>query len=69
MVPDAVTEELLDGLAGHHACGFHAPRWAEAFAADCRLWLGREARTFVAPLAPDPEDLAGVATGGPAPRP
>jgi trehalose 6-phosphate synthase len=61
VLPDAVAVELLEGLAGHHACGFHAPRWADAFAADCRLFLGRDPRTFVAPLAPDPDDLARVA--------
>ena len=28
--------ELLEGMAGHHACGFHTRRWADAFAASCR---------------------------------
>ncbi len=60
VLPDDVAVELLEGMAGHHACGFHAPRWADAFAADCRLLLGREPTTFVAPLAPDPDDLARV---------
>ncbi len=63
VLPDAVATELLDGLAGHHACGFHAPRWRDGFEADCRLWLGRDPTTFVAPLAPDPDDLQAVATG------
>ena len=31
VLPDRFAEELLDGLAGHHACGFHSARWADAF--------------------------------------
>jgi trehalose 6-phosphate synthase len=65
VLPDAVATELLEGMAGHHACGFHSQRWADAFEADCQRVLGRRPRTFVAPLAPDPDDLAQVA-GGPA---
>jgi trehalose 6-phosphate synthase len=63
VLPDAVAAELLEGLAGHHACGFHTRRWADAFAAGCAEVLGREPATFVAPLAPDPDDLAAVAGG------
>ena len=54
--------ELLEGLAGHHACGFHTQRWADAFVASCREVIGREPTTFVAPLAPDPADIAAVAS-------
>ncbi|HEY5155940.1 MAG TPA: trehalose-6-phosphate synthase, partial [Acidimicrobiales bacterium] len=61
VLPDAVAAELLEGLAGHHACGFHTRRWADAFTASCREVIGREPTTFVAPLAPDPADIAGVA--------
>jgi trehalose 6-phosphate synthase len=60
VLPDDVAAELLEGMAGHHACGFHCQRWADAFTADCRELIGREPRTFVAPLAPDPDDLAAV---------
>lgn len=59
-LPDAVAEELLSGLAAHVACGFHAERWAAAYRACCTEVLGRPAPTFVAPLGPDPDDLAGV---------
>ena len=63
VLPDEVATELLEGMAGHHACGFHSQRWADAYEADCQLVLGRQPRTFVAPLAPDPDDLARVAGG------
>jgi len=68
VLPDAVASELLEGLAGHHACGFHTQRWADDFSACCIEVLGRRPTTFVAPLAPDPEDLAAVATGEPCAR-
>ncbi len=61
VLPDAVAGEMLEGLAGHHACGFHTQRWADAFTASCREVIGRAPTTFVAPLAPDPADIAGVA--------
>lgn len=57
-LPVAARHELIDGLAAHHACGFHTRRWAEDFTACCAD-LGVEApTTFVAPLGPDPDDLA-----------
>jgi trehalose 6-phosphate synthase len=63
-LPDGVAEELLAGLAGHTACGFHNPRWAAAFEACCREVLGDvPTRTFVAPAAADPDDIGGVAAG------
>jgi trehalose 6-phosphate synthase len=63
VLPDDVSAELLEGLAGHHACGFHTHRWAEAFEASCREVIGRVPSTFVAPLAPDPADIGAVASG------
>jgi trehalose 6-phosphate synthase len=62
VLPDAVLIELLEGMAGHHACGFHCVRWADAFTACCREFIGGEPSTFVAPLGPDPDDVAKVAT-------
>ena len=62
VLPDAVAHELLDGLAGYHACGFHTQRWSDAFTASCRDVIGHAPTTFVAPLAPDPADLARVAS-------
>ena len=62
VLPDAVAAELLEGLAGHHACGFHTRRWADAFAAElpARSRAASPAPSWP-PLAPDPDDLAQVA--------
>ena len=60
-LPTAVGVALLEGLAGHGACGFHSRRWAEHFEACCREVLGSAPATFVAPAAPDSADLRGVA--------
>ncbi len=58
MLPTRARRELIEGLAAHHACGFHTERWADDFAACC-VDDGRAAPpTFVAPLGPDPDDLA-----------
>ena len=61
VLPDAVRDELLDGMAGYGACGFHARVWEEGFTA-CYAAAGRPApSTFVAPIGPDPAVLAGEA--------
>ncbi|TML56914.1 MAG: trehalose-6-phosphate synthase [Actinobacteria bacterium] len=49
VLPDDVATELLDGLAGHRACGFHSARWAAGFEASARSVLDRVPPTFVAP--------------------
>ncbi len=57
-LPAAARQELVAGLAAHHACGFHTQRWADDFSGCC-VDLGIDAPTrFVAPLGPDPDDLA-----------
>ena len=61
VLPDRFAEELLEGMAGHHACGFHSARWADAFTDSCEQIIGRRPATFVAPLASDPDDIRGVA--------
>lgn len=61
MLPDVVREELLDGLAAHHACGFHASRWEQDYRDSCADAGRTPAATFVAPLGPDPDDLAATA--------
>ncbi|MDQ3145490.1 MAG: trehalose-6-phosphate synthase, partial [Actinomycetota bacterium] len=58
MLPGDVAAELLAGLDGFHACGFHASRWARAFGDCCQEVLGHEPTTFVSPAAVDAEDLA-----------
>ena len=55
-------EELLSGMAGAAACGFHSRRWAASFEACCRDVLGSSPPTFVAPIAPDARDIGAVAT-------
>jgi trehalose 6-phosphate synthase len=53
VLPDAVVTELLDGMAGYSACGFHCHQWEAEFQA-CYAAAGRAApSTFVAPLGPD----------------
>jgi trehalose 6-phosphate synthase len=63
-LPDDAAGELLAGLAGFGACGFHARRWEAGFRAcyaDPYLAaLGGTPdapRTFVSPLSPDHEGL------------
>ena len=63
VLPPDLGSELLEGMAGHHACGFHSERWAAAFRACCEEQLGRVPTTFVSPLAPDPADIGAVAAG------
>jgi trehalose 6-phosphate synthase len=62
-LPDHVAEELIRGLAGYRACGFHSSRWAKAFEACAVDQLGRPAATFVAPAAADHLDIEKVAAG------
>jgi trehalose 6-phosphate synthase len=61
VLPQSVAEELLGGMASHVACGFHARRWAAAFEACCVEVLGWAPSTFVAPLAPDHDEMAELA--------
>ena len=63
MLPDVAADELLTGLACHHACGFHSGRWAASFVASCEAVLGRGSApaTFVAPAAADADDIRAVA--------
>jgi trehalose 6-phosphate synthase len=62
VLPDRVVAELLEGMTAFGACGFHTRRWATAFEACCDEMIGTKPRTFVAPLATDPDDLAAVAS-------
>ena len=61
VLPDAIATELLEGMAGHGACGFHSPRWAAAFEACCHERLGYVPPTFVAPAAIDVQAMADAA--------
>jgi trehalose 6-phosphate synthase len=69
VLPGAVAGELLAGLAGFGACGFHTRRWEQAFVAafaDDELaglaGLRTPPDTFVAPLGPDPAALRAEAS-------
>jgi trehalose 6-phosphate synthase len=53
MLPTAAAKELLEGMAGSNACGFHAHRWEAAFVACCRDAGVEPPATFISPLAPD----------------
>ncbi len=64
MLPDDVVTELLLGMAGADAVGFHAPRWADEFVG---CWeanpITRELptpHTYVAPAAADHDEVAAV---------
>ena len=68
-LPRQAAGELLAGLAGFGACGFHTARWEAAFRAafdDPELAEAAGGppapRTFVAPLGPDPGTLAAEAS-------
>jgi trehalose 6-phosphate synthase len=61
VLPDEVAAELLDGMAGYGACGFHCHKWEDAFRS-CYAAAGRTApRTFVAPLGLDVDGVTGEA--------
>lgn len=57
VLPDRVRHELLTGLAGHAACGFHTARWQRDFLGCCERNGVAPPATFVSPLGPDSEDL------------
>lgn len=61
VLPAEVAAELLSGMAGHKACGFHAARWTARFEACCASVLGSVPSTFTAPITPDADELASVA--------
>jgi trehalose 6-phosphate synthase len=65
VLPDDVSAELLDGMAGFGACGFHCHKWEAGFLA-CYATLGRAVgleapRTFVAPLGLDVDGVTAEA--------
>ncbi|MCA9583229.1 MAG: trehalose-6-phosphate synthase, partial [Myxococcales bacterium] len=60
-LPDLIQEDLLKGMAGFGACGFHTGRWARRFGQTCDEFLGHTPETFVAPLGVDPASVRKVA--------
>jgi trehalose 6-phosphate synthase len=75
MLPTSTATELLDGMAGFRACGFHTARWAAGYRASQRELgpyapggAGRSGEgppVFVSPLAPDVERLRHQVEGAP----
>jgi trehalose 6-phosphate synthase len=61
VLPVDVANELMAGLAGFGACGFHSRRWADEFERCAREILGAAPPTFVSPAATDHDDIAKVA--------
>ncbi|MDP8992666.1 MAG: trehalose-6-phosphate synthase [Actinomycetota bacterium] len=61
VLPDEVAMEVMTGLGGNGACGFHSKRWSKAFEACCRETLDQTVPTFVAPAGIDTDDLSQVA--------
>jgi trehalose 6-phosphate synthase len=62
VLPDDVAAELLDGMAGYGACGFHCHKWEAGFVScyEARPGSGLVApRTFVAPLGLDVDAVTG----------
>lgn len=58
VLPAAVVAELLEGMAGYGACGFHTQRWADAFAR-CAAQLGTvRPPVFSSPLGVDAHRFA-----------
>lgn len=57
ILPSGPRRELLKGMAGHDACGFHTRAWRDAFARCCEANDVAAPHTFVAPLGPDAADL------------
>jgi trehalose 6-phosphate synthase len=57
VLPPAVRHELIEGMAAHHACGFHSARWAADFLECCEVAGLGAPTTFVAPLGLDAADL------------
>jgi trehalose 6-phosphate synthase len=60
VLPDDVAAELLDGMAGYGACGFHCHKWEDGFlGCYAAMGLGLVApKTFVAPLGLDVDGVA-----------
>ncbi len=65
VLPEYAATEYLEGMNGFDACGFHTRRWAADFEASSIDTIGHHPYTFVAPLAVDPDDIAGVAGSEP----
>lgn len=62
-LPAAARSELLEGLAAHHACGFHTPEWSANLRSCWRRW-GVDATStalFDSSLSSDADSLSATA--------
>ena len=57
VLPDEWVQQLLGGLSGFRACGFHSGRWERSFRACCEEFLGHTPATFVSGLPAAVDDL------------
>lgn len=62
VLPLDIVDELLDGMRGADAVGFHCARWAEAFEQCCAARDLAAPRTFVAPAAADHPSVSDAIT-------
>ncbi|MHB8246318.1 MAG: alpha,alpha-trehalose-phosphate synthase (UDP-forming) [Acidimicrobiales bacterium] len=62
ILPRDTRRELLEGMAGFGACGFHTPRWESRFREVVAKMPGHSAPSFAAGLGADAERLEEVAT-------
>ena len=60
-IPDAAQVELLEGMAGFDAAGFHTDRWARRYTQTSEETIGQAADTYVAPLGIEPDAVRRVA--------
>jgi trehalose 6-phosphate synthase len=61
MVPDGARLELMEAMACFGSCGFHVPRWADAYLRCAASLKVAASPTFVSPLAADSARLDEVA--------
>jgi len=61
VLPDDVSDELMATMVAGGPCGFHSPRWAQRYRACAMEVTGGDGPAFVAPAAPDVDDLTVIA--------
>ncbi|MGQ0743416.1 MAG: alpha,alpha-trehalose-phosphate synthase (UDP-forming) [Acidimicrobiales bacterium] len=69
VLPADVIGTLLEGMAAHRACGFHARTWEANFVACCETYgvgVTTKVRSFVTPIGADAQGLAAMASSEPA---
>ncbi|HET9692160.1 MAG TPA: trehalose-6-phosphate synthase [Acidimicrobiales bacterium] len=62
-LPGPARSELVDAVAAAGAVGFHTERWAERFLASCEQSGVDAPSVYIAPAAPDADDLRATAAG------